>query len=1272
MNTDELFSTSSEMARLMRDHDWSATPMGPSETWPRSMRATVRIMLTSRFAMWMGWGPDLTFFYNDAYGAMTLGAKHPWALGRPSREVWTEIWPDIGPRTERVLRTGEATWDEELLLFLERSGYLEETYHTFSYSPVADDAGTVAGLLCVVTEVTERVISERRMALLRDIAAASSGTSTEEGLFASLAPALAHDSRDVPFTLTYLFEGENGRARLACRTGMAADHPAAPASLHGGDAPAVWSLDGAAMEPDGVLVEHLDATFGDLPTGPWATAPTTALVLPIAQQGQQRAAGVFVAGLNPFRPVDDAYRSFLRLLVGQIGAGVANTQAYDAARRRSEALAEIDRAKTTFFSNVSHEFRTPLTLLLGPLDDLRTTEEPLPERMREQLDVAYRNSLRLLKLVNTLLDFSRIEAGRTRAHFEPIDLGAATADLSSTFRSAMEKAGLVFRVTAGALDEPVYVDRDMWEKIVLNLLSNAFKFTLAGSVAVTVTRQGDRAVVTVDDTGAGIPERELSHIFERFHRVDGTRGRSHEGSGIGLALVHELVKLHGGELTVESQLGRGSRFTVSLPFGHAHLPDEQVVAGESRAMGRQATPYVEEALRWLPTTAAHAPGPSASADGSADAATLPTTGRVLLVDDNADMREYARRLLAERWVVDTAANGREALAVARATRPDVVVTDVMMPEVDGFGLLRALRDDADLESIPVVMVSARAGEEARLEAVGASADDYLVKPFSARDLIGRVDAQLVKARARTLERRHAERMQNLFANAPVAIAVLRGPQHVFELANPAYLEMIGRKDVLGKPLRDALPELDGQGMFELYDGIRASGEPFAQQSRRVQLNRGAGGAPIDCYFDFVAQPLFDDRDTADRIVVVAHDVTALATARNEAESANRLKDEFLATLSHELRTPLNAVLGYIQMLRGGVIAPDRMGSVLEILERNAKHQEQLIADVFDVSRIVTGKLRLDMQPVDLTVVINRALGTVAPAALAKGVRLQPQFDAASVRVSGDPQRLQQVVWNVLSNAVKFTPGGGGVQVRLQRTDALVEIIVSDTGEGIAREFMPYLFERFRQADGGRTRAHGGLGLGLAICRHLVEAHGGRIEADSPGKGRGTTIRVQLPIMTVHGFVAHPVERAHPSVDLPASPELQLMNLAGVSVLLVDDDGDALGMASDALSAAGASVTSVANPADAISALDQRRFDVAIVDIGMPEVDGYELLERIRRRPADRNGAVPAAALTAYARASDRTRSLEAGFQMHLSKPIEPAELAAAVRVLAGDRHRSTA
>jgi PAS domain S-box-containing protein len=410
------------------------------------------------------------------------------------------------------------------------------------------------------------------------------------------------------------------------------------------------------------------------------------------------------------------------------------------------------------------------------------------------------------------------------------------------------------------------------------------------------------------------------------------------------------------------------------------------------------------------------------------------------------------------------------------------------------------------------------------------------------------------------------------------------------------------------------------------------------------------------------------RDITERKRVEAERTALLASeraARAEAEAASRSKDEFLAVLSHELRTPLNAIFGWARMLTDSPLDPAMTSRAVQAIRRNAEAQVKLVEDLLDVSRIITGNLRLDIRPVGLRAVIEAALDTVRPAAAAKGVRLETALDEGAGPIMGSPERLQQIVWNLLINAVKFTPGGGHVQVHLQRVDSHVKIVVSDTGQGIAPGVLPFVFERFRQGDSSSTRAHGGLGIGLALARHLVELHGGSVSAESPGVGLGATFTVSLPV-AMSMAVPSPAERAPaPLPAAPPPPPLAQPTLRGVGVLLVDDDVDGLDLAQVILTNCGAHVRACASPAGALEALAGWTPDVAVLDIEMPGDDGFAVLRRLRAVAAERGVRIPALALTAYGRPADRKRALAAGFNLHLAKPVDPAELALAVASLGG-------
>jgi PAS domain S-box-containing protein len=793
----QFLSVGGEMGALMRAHDWTRSPLGPPAQWPDALKMAVSICLNSRFPMVLWWGPEFIMLYNDAWRPILGAAKHPQGLGRPGIETFPEIWDIIGEQLGSVLKRGEATWSEDLLLAVDRSGYLEEAYFTYSYSPIKAADGRVGGVFTAVSETTERVLSERRMQILRELAARSAESKSVREACLIFAEVLGETNPDIPFALLYLVDGDGRGVSLAASAGLQRSnyHPAGHLALDGNDG---WSIARAVRHGEPVVLDDLHLRVAALPAGIWPEPTTQAIVFPVAKSGQHAGVtGVLIAGINPRRALDIPYRRFFDLVAAQMATAVANSRAYEEERRRSEALAEIDRAKTTFFSNVSHEFRTPLTLILGPLDEvLPEAGERLGPERHEQLLTVRRNALRLLKLVNTLLDFSRIEAGRVQAVYQPTDLASVTAEIASVFRSAMENAGLRFSVECQPSAEPVYVDRDMWEKVVLNLLSNAFKFTFGGEVAVTLTSVDGAVELQVRDTGVGIPEENRERVFERFHRIEGTHARTYEGTGIGLALVQELVKLHGGSVRVESALGKGSTFTVTIPSGSAHLPAGRIQAAQLFASTKiRAEAYVEEAQQWL--------GDESGA--AIDVAMLPRSPLVtslpepkpaerreliILADDNADMRQYLSHQLGDRYEVHAVADGRQALEVTRQLRPALVLADVMMPQLDGFGLLRAIRDDSALASTPVLLLSARAGEESRVEGLQAGADDYLVKPFAARELLARVEAHIKLA---NLRRETVEREERLRSEAELERQKLRASEERLVETSRLYHELQNRE-----------------------------------------------------------------------------------------------------------------------------------------------------------------------------------------------------------------------------------------------------------------------------------------------------------------------------------------------------------------------------------------------------------------------------------------------------------------------------------------------
>jgi PAS domain S-box-containing protein len=1111
-----------EMGELVRSLDWSATPLGAPENWSPALRTVVRIVLANRFPQLLWWGPEYISIYNDAYRPI-LGRKHPWALGRPVRDCWSEIWDILKPLIDTPFKGGPATWSEDIELQINRAGFVEETHFTVAYSAVPDDAapGGIGGVLATVHEITEKVVGQRRITVLRDLGARTAEARAAEEACVISAAMLKPHIKDIPFALLYVVDASGTQARIAASCGVGEDVDIRPAVIHLDDSPsdnAPWPVAAAHRTGQMQVVTDLSSRFVAVPPGPWPDPPQCAAIVPIRSHVAHQNAGFLIAGLSSRLQFDEGYQNFLELATTQIATAIANAQVYEEERKRAEALAELDRAKTAFFSNVSHEFRTPLTLLLGPLEDaLSNSHGILPMGAAASLTVSHRNALRLLKLVNTLLDFSRIEAGRAQACYQPVDLAQLTAELASNFESLCQKAGLrlIVHCTALAPDEPAYVDRDMWEKIVLNLLSNAFKFTLQGEIEVRLESAEGQAILTVRDTGVGIPPEELPRMFQRFHRVEDSRGRTHEGTGIGLALVQELVKLHGGTVSVTSVMSQGSSFRIAVPLGKAHLDPGRV--GEAPEVGSTSvTPaaFVEEALRWLPDErqpdgrAPDRPDDGAFPDSpAAESEQSKERSRILWADDNADMRAYVRRLLGDRFDIMAVPDGKAALDAARARKPDLILTDVMMPKLDGFGLLRELRADPQLCEIPVILLSARAGEEARIEGMEATADDYLIKPFSARELLALVESHLKMSRFRheaTEAVRRAERNASLLASIVESsddAIVSKNLDGIIMSWNQGAERLFGytAAEVIGKSINILIPpdhiEEEPKILARLRRGERV--EHF--ETIRVRKD----GSRLN--ISLTISPVKDAQGVVVGASKIARDITERVRQEQALQVANADLQLFAYSASHDLQEPVRMMRVYSELLQktfGGQLGQVGDEFIRHTVE-GATRMDNLLTGLRTYMQ-VSATYHPPLEEIDAGEVLNKTLKDIQAAIEESGASISV---APLPRVRMHEFQLEQLFLNLIGNAIRYRNGVPRIKIAATQQDKDWLFSVEDSGIGIEPRFKEQIFGAFKRLH--TSTQYPGTGMGLAICQRIIERAGGRIWVESEPE-KGSTFYFTIP------------------------------------------------------------------------------------------------------------------------------------------------------------------
>ncbi|MBI2390434.1 MAG: response regulator [Deltaproteobacteria bacterium] len=911
-------------------------------------------------------------------------------------------------------------------------------------------------------------------------------------------------------------------------------------------------------------------------------------------------------------------------------------------REANEKLGALDVAKTAFLSNVSHELRTPLTLIRGPIED--AVSEADGALRGQELQMVRRSALRLHRLINSILDFSRIEAGRLQSCFEPTDLAVFTAGLAASFQSLFESSGLKLVIDCPPLRAPVYVDRSHWEKIVLNLVSNAFKATFRGEITVRQREAEGRVEIEVSDTGTGIPEHERARIFERFHRVEGARGRSFEGTGIGLSLVQELVKAHGGSVRVDSQVGKGSTFTVTIPTGTAHLPQDRLVEHREPAAVTASDPFVTEASQWLDGD----PGAADDTSPAGFAEAAPSErARILVVDDNADMREYLTRLLRRHWTVDAVGDGEAALALVHESRPDLILSDVTMPRMDGFGLLRSLRASAATRGIPVIFLSARAGEEAIVEGLETGADDYLLKPFSARELLTRVRSHLDAAHARTSALRVSEtRFRRLAESGIFGITVEDAAGRILE-ANDAFLAMVGfsREDLFAGRLDWALlAPKNGAG----HD--RADTQATRPREREY---RRRDGSPIPVLA--AVAPLEGGESLS-----VSLDLSERKRLEDQFRQAQKMEavGRLAGGLAHDFNNVLSIVLSYTDLIVSDLRAEDPLRGDLEEIHAAGLRAAELTRQLLAFSR----QQVLDMKLVDLGRIVagmHKMIARLLGADIE--VIVLPAGGLRSVRA--DVGQIEQVLMNLAVNARDAMPLGGKLVIEIANVELdadyasahhgvqpgpYVMLAVTDNGVGMDKETQSRVFEPFFT-----TKAPGkGTGLGLATVFGIVKQSGGHIWLYSE-PAKGTTFKLYFP--------AFSESAGDQSSERPPSET----GRGTETILLVEDDDQVRALARNILRRSGYVVLEAPNGGEALLICERHgsAIHLLLTDVVLPRLSGRQLAERLSALRPD----MKILFMSGYTDDAIHEHGVLDSGVAYLEKPLTPTSLTRKVREVLGSR-----
>jgi len=850
--------------------------------------------------------------------------------------------------------------------------------------------------------------------------------------------------------------------------------------------------------------------------------------------------------------------------------------------------------------------------------------------------------------VNDLLDISKLEAKKLNIELSDTDVAALTRFVASHFDVLAAERSMDFRVAVDA-ELRAMVDPEKLERVLMNLISNAFKFAPPGGTIRCTTRMSqDALVICVEDNGAGVRPELREAIFERFRQGDGGTNRQKGGTGLGLAIAREFVELHRGTVRVtDSELG-GARFEILLP--QRQTDDLPVATSIARHADANVMAGMIDELR------AYSVPPRVDV---MDNERRDPHSRVLVVEDNPDMNRFISQALAHEYQVASAFDGEEGLALALSFKPTLIVSDIMMPKVSGAEMIARLRTHSELGETPILVLSAKADDELRVRLLKEGAQDFIVKPFSEADLLVRVRNLIdtVRARHAVLEnerlkreviehrneqlRARTDHLNDLFQQAPGFMAVLRGPQHVFELVNAAYMRLVGQRDILGKPLSEALPEIAAQGFLDLLDTVIRTGKPYIGAASKVRLQRASGSALEERYVDFIYQPLVGADGAITGVFVEGSDVTERRAAEDALRQADRRKDEFLATLAHELRNPLAPIRHAAKLAQKPSLTPAQLKWAHDVIDRQVEHMSRLLDDLLDVSRITRGSLELRRQRLSLADHVHAALEAARPLIEAKEHQIEVDLaDSTPLHVDADPVRLVQIFSNLLTNAAKYTDARGLIRVTARVAGESIEVSVCDNGIGIQADMLPRVFDMFSQATSALERSEGGLGIGLSLVRGLVHLHNGTIEARSAGLGQGSEFVVRF----AHSLGHTTGDTQTLLMEGTSSP------CARLRILVADDNRDSADSCRMLLESSGYEVRVAYSGQEAFDIAANFRPDVALLDIGMPQMNGYQVARRVR---GTEWGAEPMLiAMTGWGQESDKQQAREAGFDRHLTKPID--------------------